>query len=33
MITIDSQIQELIEMAIREDIPAGVDITSAATIG
>jgi nicotinate-nucleotide pyrophosphorylase (carboxylating) len=32
MITIDSQIQELIAMAIREDIPAGVDITSAATI-
>jgi len=33
MITIDSHIQELIEMAIREDIPAGIDITSAATIG
>jgi nicotinate-nucleotide pyrophosphorylase (carboxylating) len=33
MITIDSQIQSLIEMAIREDIPTGVDITSAATIG
>jgi len=33
MITIDSYIQELIEMAIREDIPAGIDITSAATIG
>ena len=27
MITIDSHIQELIEMAIREDIPAGIAIS------
>jgi nicotinate-nucleotide pyrophosphorylase (carboxylating) len=32
MIAIDSQIQSLIDMAIAEDIPAGVDITSHATI-
>lgn len=33
MISIDSHIQELIELAIREDIPSGIDITSCATIG